>query len=60
MNLKKFLKVSILFFLLSTLLFTGCIGGCISYGTLDGYVYVKTGDARIQVRGLLEDIESNT
>ena len=60
MNLKKFLKVSILFFLLSTLLFTGCIGGCTSYGTLAGYVYVKTGDARIQVRGLLEDIESNT
>ena len=60
MNLKKFLKVSALFFLLSTLLFTGCIGGCTSYGTLDGYVYVKTGDARIQVGGLLEDIESNT
>ncbi len=61
MTLKKLLKGGILFLVLSTLLATGCIDGCIpSYGSLDGYVYVTTGDARISVRGLLEDIETAT
>lgn len=61
MNLKRLLKGSILFLALSTLLVTGCLDGCVqSYGSLDGYVYVSTGEARISVRGLLEDIEEAT
>jgi len=57
---KKFVSWILLFFSLSVFTLTGCIDGCLPTGSIDGYVYVTTGDARVRVRGLLDDIQEAT
>jgi hypothetical protein len=57
---RKFVSWILLIFSLSVFALTGCIDGCQPTGSIDGYVYVTTGDARIGVRGLLDDIQDAT